>query len=184
MRSCAALTIAGTLIGGVSAGMICWFDWGVTDSIPGALTPLRCLGWLPGSACPHYDAEKARRPTFRRLVGSRTLPSGFAADDGVALHFVDDALHDVVSARPRARAWWVDAVKRPSARDTDRPAANPLIGRQRHRPCLRGLGREGRRPSGGPNAMRSEEQRRARARHLLHEIEARDVIARVEAVER
>jgi len=113
----------GTVIGGVSAGLICWFDWGVTDSIPGALTPLRCLGWLPGSACPHYDAEKARRPTFRRLVGSRTLPSGFAADDGVALHFVDDALHDVVSARPRARAWWVDAV-------TGRARETPIVPRQ------------------------------------------------------
>ena len=56
----------GTVIGGVSAGMICWFDWGVTDSIPGALTPLRCLGWLHGSACPHYDAEKARR--LERLI--------------------------------------------------------------------------------------------------------------------
>jgi dipeptidase E len=100
--------VRGTLIGGVSAGMICWFDWGITDSVPGALTPLRCLGWLPGSACPHYDAERERRPTFRRLVGSGAIPPGFAADDGVALHFVSGALHDVVSVRPHARAWWVD----------------------------------------------------------------------------
>ena len=100
--------LRGTVIGGVSAGMICWFDWGVTDSIPGALTPLRCLGWLKGSACPHYDSERARRPTFRRLVGSGTVAAGFAADDGVALHFVDGTLHDVVSARPAARAWRIE----------------------------------------------------------------------------
>ena len=56
----------GVVIGGVSAGMIAWFDWGVTDSVPGALTPLRCLRWLPGSACPHYDSEPERRPTYRR----------------------------------------------------------------------------------------------------------------------
>jgi dipeptidase E len=115
----------GIVMGGVSAGMICWFDWGVTDSIPGLLTPLRCLGWLPGSACPHYDAERERRPTFRRLVGNGAVPPGFAADDGVALHFVDDALHDVVSARPRARAWWVD---RRNGRARETPIAPRRIG--------------------------------------------------------
>jgi len=100
----------GAVIGGVSAGMIAWFEWGVTDSIPGALTPLRCLGWLPGSACPHYDSEKERRPTYHRLVAAGTISSGLAADDGVALHFVDGALHDVVSARPKARAYLVERV--------------------------------------------------------------------------
>ena len=115
--------LRGTVIGGVSAGMICWFDWGVTDSIPGALTPLRCLGWLKGSACPHYDSERARRPTFRRLVASGTVPAGFAADDGVALHFVDGTLHDVVSARSSARAWWID-------RGNGRASETPIVPRQ------------------------------------------------------
>jgi peptidase E len=100
----------GIVIGGVSAGMIAWFDWGVTDSIPGVLTPLRCLGWLPGSACPHYDSEPGRRPTYRRLVGTGAISDGFAADDGVALHFVDGALHDVVSARPKARGYHVERI--------------------------------------------------------------------------
>jgi peptidase E len=100
------------VIGGVSAGMIAWFDWGVTDSIPGALTPLSCLGWLPGSACPHYDSEIERRPTYQRLVGTGAIPGGIAADDGVALHFVDDELRDVVSARPAARAYLVERVGR------------------------------------------------------------------------
>jgi peptidase E len=102
----------GIVIGGVSAGMIAWFDWGVTDSIPGALTPLACLRWLPGSACPHYDSEAERRPTYRRLVGTGAIPGGIAADDGVALHFVDDELHDVVSARPAARAYLVERIGR------------------------------------------------------------------------
>ncbi len=113
----------GTVIGGVSAGMIAWFDWGVTDSIPGALTPLSCLGWLPGSACPHYDSESERRPTYQRLVGTGAIPEGIAADDGVALHFVNGNLHDVVSARPAARAYLVlRAGKR--ARET------PIVPRQ------------------------------------------------------
>jgi len=102
--------VRGTVVGGVSAGMIAWFDWGVTDSVPGALTPLRCLGWLPGSACPHYDSEPERRPTYRRMVAAGTIPGGLAADDGVALHFVGGALHDIVSARPKARAYRVERV--------------------------------------------------------------------------
>jgi peptidase E len=113
----------GTVIGGVSAGMIAWFDWGVTDSIPGALTPLACLGWLPGSACPHYDSETERRPTYRRLVESGAIPGGFAVDDGVALHFVDGALHDIVSARPSARAYLVERIGR-------RVRETPIVPRQ------------------------------------------------------
>jgi dipeptidase E len=98
----------GTLLGGVSAGMICWFEWGITDSIPGTLTPLRGLGWLPGTACPHYDGEAERRPTFHRLVGEGVVPGGTAADDGVALHFIDEALTHVVSSRPDARAYRIE----------------------------------------------------------------------------
>lgn len=95
----------GIVLGGVSAGMICWFEFGVTDSVPGALTPLKCLGWLPGSACPHYDKETERRPSFQRLIAEGAIPGGYAADDGVSLHFVDDALARVISARPDARAY-------------------------------------------------------------------------------
>jgi peptidase E len=97
----------GIVIGGISAGMICWFSWGITDSIPGALTPLRGLGWLPGTACPHYDGEAARRPAFHRLVASGAVPEGYAADDGAALHFVDESLQQVVSSQPAARAYRV-----------------------------------------------------------------------------
>jgi len=74
----------GIVLGGVSADMICWFEFGVTDSVPGALTPLKCLGWLPGSACPHYDKEIERRPSFQRLIAEGAIPGGYAADDGVS----------------------------------------------------------------------------------------------------
>ncbi|HEU0116795.1 MAG TPA: Type 1 glutamine amidotransferase-like domain-containing protein, partial [Thermomicrobiales bacterium] len=85
------------------------------DSVPGAtgdprddLSPLTCLGWLPGSACPHYDGEAARRPVYQRLVASGELPAGYAADDGVALHYVGDRLVRVVGSRPAARAYRVE----------------------------------------------------------------------------
>ena len=57
----------GIVLGGASAGSICWFEQGVTDSIAGPLTALDCLGFLPCSNCPHYDSEVLRRPTYRKL---------------------------------------------------------------------------------------------------------------------
>ena len=90
---------------GISAGSICWFEEGVTDSIPGDLTPLRCLGFLKGSNCPHYDGEVNRRPSYHRLIGAGQVSPGIACDDGVAVHYIDDALHRIVSSRPAARAY-------------------------------------------------------------------------------
>jgi len=95
----------GIVLAGVSAGSICWFEEGVTDSIPGSLTALRCLGFLKGSNCPHYDGEAERRPSFHRLVRERKIAPGLACDDGVALHYIDDELHRIVSSRPDARAY-------------------------------------------------------------------------------
>ncbi len=98
---------AGIVLTGPSAGMICWFECSVTDSY-GALAPLHDgLGFLAGSACPHYDGEQERRPTYARLVADG-FPSGLAADDGVALHFVGTELEEVVAWRPGARAYRVD----------------------------------------------------------------------------
>lgn len=100
---------AGIVLAGISAGSICWFDYGLTDSIAGRLSPLPCLGFLRGSNCPHYDGEFERRPAFQREIARGAMPPGYAADDGVALHFVDDELHKIVSSRPDARAYRVDA---------------------------------------------------------------------------
>ena len=94
----------GVILTGVSAGMICWFECGVTDSF-GPLAALRDgLGFLPGSACPHYDGEKDRRPTYQGLVRGG-FPAGYAADDGAALHFVDTDLAACVASRPMARGY-------------------------------------------------------------------------------
>ena len=50
---------AGVVLSGWSAGMICWFAAGVTDSFGPQLEGMRDgLGFLPGSACPHYDGEE------------------------------------------------------------------------------------------------------------------------------
>jgi dipeptidase E len=95
----------GILLAGLSAGSICWFEQGVTDSIPGELTAIACLGLLPGSNCPHYDGEAERRPAYHRLRAEGLLGDGIAADDGVALHYNETALHRVVGSRPQAKAY-------------------------------------------------------------------------------
>jgi len=100
---------AGVLLAGWSAGMICWFEAGVTDSFGPQLAGMRDgLGFLAGSACPHYDGEERRRPVYRELVGSG-FPAGVAADDGVGLLYEGTELREVVSARPGATAYRVAA---------------------------------------------------------------------------
>ena len=98
----------GILLTGWSAGMICWFEHGVTDSFGPELAPLECLGLLPGSACPHYDGEEQRRPVYTRLLAAG-LPPGVAADDDVALHFVRTELREAVTSRDGAAAYRVEA---------------------------------------------------------------------------
>jgi dipeptidase E len=97
---------SGIVLAGWSAGMICWFEHGVTDSFGPQLESMECLGFLPGSACPHYDGEELRRPRYRALVDGG-LPAGVAADDGVGLHYAGTELVEVVSCRPGAAAYRV-----------------------------------------------------------------------------
>ena len=99
--------VSGIVLAGISAGAICWFEQGVTDSVAGALRPLQCLGFLPGSCCPHYDGEAARRPTFHQLLYTGEITPGFAIDDGAAMHFVDTDVHRVVASRRGATAYRV-----------------------------------------------------------------------------
>jgi peptidase E len=98
----------GIVLCGSSAGSICWFDWGLTDSVAGDLTAMECLGFLAGSNCPHYDGEKERRPTYERLVGSGELVPGIACDDGAGLHYRGRTLERAIASRPGARAYRVE----------------------------------------------------------------------------
>jgi peptidase E len=97
----------GAVLCGVSAGMICWFEQSLTDSF-GGLEPLNDgLGFLSGSACPHFDGEPGRRPRYHQLVASG-FPAGYAADDFAALHFAGTSLVEAVTARPNAGAYRVE----------------------------------------------------------------------------
>jgi dipeptidase E len=98
---------AGVVLAGLSAGSMCWFRWGVTTSF-GSPAVAPGLGFLSGSNSVHHDSEPARRPVYLEAVRSGAVPSGWAVDDGAALIFRGTALHEVVTARPRARAYAVN----------------------------------------------------------------------------
>lgn len=100
---------SGIVMAGISAGSICWFEEGVTDSVPGKLLKLECLGILKGSNCPHYDGEAERRGAYHQLQKEGMKP-GVACDDGVAAHFIDGELNSFVSSREHAKAYYVRAV--------------------------------------------------------------------------
>lgn len=117
----------GIVLGGVSAGAICWFEQGLTDSVAGRLIALDGLGFIGGSCCPHYDSERDRRPTYRRLVARGAIADGIAADDGVALHYVNATLARVVTSRVGARGY---SVRRSGNRAVERPLVTRVLGKR------------------------------------------------------
>jgi dipeptidase E len=101
---------AGKILRGISAGAICWFEQAISDSVvDGELHPLKCLGFLPGTGCPHYD-EPGRRETFHRCLVAGDVSAGYGIDNSAALHFEGTKLVNVVVSRPSASAYHVALV--------------------------------------------------------------------------
>ena len=100
---------AGVVLGGVSAGSLCWHVGGTTDSYGPDLRPVTDgLALIPTSNGVHYDSEAQRRPLYHRLVADGTLPGGHATDDGVGLVYRDTELVEAVSDRDGAAAYRVE----------------------------------------------------------------------------
>jgi peptidase E len=110
-RALRAAWEAGVVLTGGSAGSLCWFECGTTDSFDlNRLHPLHDgLGFLPGSHCPHYDGEVQRRPLYHRLV-REGFPAGIAIDEDAAAHYTGTELTEVVTARANATAYRVELV--------------------------------------------------------------------------
>jgi peptidase E len=99
---------AGVILSGISAGAICWFTSGTTDSFGADLRPFTGgIGLLEASYCPHYNSEPRRRPLYQSLIADRSLPPGIACDDGAAAHFVDSTLAAIVADAPGPRGYSV-----------------------------------------------------------------------------
>ena len=82
----------GIVLGGASAGSLCWFDEGTTDSRPKELSIVKCLGFLKGSHSPHYDQEPGRRPLYHKLIASGEMQPGYACDNDAGLYFEDNTV--------------------------------------------------------------------------------------------
>ncbi|HUS86152.1 MAG TPA: peptidase E [Bacteroidales bacterium] len=98
----------GIILGGGSAGSLCWFEEGTTDSRPKELTKMECLGFLKGSHSPHYDAEPERRPRYHELIKSGILKAGYAIDNNAAIYFEDNRVSRVVATDNRSNAYYVE----------------------------------------------------------------------------
>jgi dipeptidase E len=98
---------SGVVLAGISAGANCWFEQCSTDSIPGPYTMMRCLGLLSGSFCPHYNGEPLRRPSYLEMVDSGAMLPGYAADDGAAIHMVNEVPFLCVGSRPSSLVYRV-----------------------------------------------------------------------------
>jgi peptidase E len=97
----------GIVLGGASAGSLCWFEEGTTDSRPKELTTVQGLGFIKGSHSPHYDAEPGRRPLYQKLIGSGQMKPGYACDNDAGIYFEDNVVKRVVSTRPTAKVYYV-----------------------------------------------------------------------------
>ena len=80
----------GVIMSAVSAGAICWFDQGITDSWAEDLKVMDCLGFIEGACCPHYDEEPQRKPSLNKFITEKVLKSCYAVDGGCALHIEDE----------------------------------------------------------------------------------------------
>lgn len=111
----------GIILGGASAGSLCWFDEGTTDSRPKELSTVKCLGFIKGSHSPHYDREAPRRPLYLKLVGSGVLAPGYACHNDAGIYFEDNVVKRVVRTREEAKVFHVTRVG-DKAVETELPA--------------------------------------------------------------
>jgi peptidase E len=101
----------GIVLAGISAGSVCWHTGGVTDSFGATLQPLHStLNLLPYSNNVHYDSDEQRRAVYHDCIAQGTFGEGYATDDNVALHYIDDKLHNVIADVPGKYAYHVSLV--------------------------------------------------------------------------
>ena len=100
----------GIVLGGASAGSLCWFEEGTTDSRPKDLSIVQCLGFLKGSHCPHYDGEAQRRPYYMKLIGDGQMKPGYAVYNNAGIYFEDNDVKRVVASHADAKVFYVSVV--------------------------------------------------------------------------
>jgi len=87
----------GKILAGVSAGAICWFNQGITDSWAHGLQVLDCMDILDGVCCPHYDGEANRSPSVERFLKNKDIEHCLCIEDGAAVHYQNETLKTAIS---------------------------------------------------------------------------------------
>jgi dipeptidase E len=95
----------GIILTGISAGAMCWFEHGHTDSYSSDLSVMECLGFINGSCSPHFDSEEKRRASFKKYILNGSLKEGYGIDDGAAIHFKNDKLFKAISSRKDSKVY-------------------------------------------------------------------------------
>ena len=98
----------GVVMSGVSAGAICWFEKGITDSWSEDLKVMDCLGFVKGACCPHYDEEPQRRPSLKKFLSQQILESCYAVDGGCALHIQDEKEYRAIAFSKNKKSFHVE----------------------------------------------------------------------------
>ena len=98
----------GVVLSGVSAGAICWFRQGITDSWASNLNTINCLGFLEGMCCPHYMEEPDRQPTVHQLIQDGKSMNGYGVDGGSAVHFINEKFVRAISFYPDHKSFFIE----------------------------------------------------------------------------
>jgi dipeptidase E len=99
----------GIVLTGSSAGAICWFQEGLSDSRPIALSSVKSLGFLKGSISPHYHSSKDRASIYQDMILKGDIKSGYGIDENAGLLFNDDKIAKVLSADAKSKVYKVFA---------------------------------------------------------------------------
>ena len=102
----------GTVMSGVSAGAICWFQKGITDSWASNLKMMPCLNFIKGTCCPHYDEEPERKPAVKNFLLRNKIKNVYAVDGGAALHIKDEKIFKSVIFKKNKSSYLVDIKKK------------------------------------------------------------------------
>ena len=99
--------VRGVVMSGVSAGAICWFEAGLTDSWASDLKMMECMNFIPGNCAPHYDEEPERRPATKKFLENKSIDFMYGIEGGAALHFVDEIPNSTIQFKKNKYAYKV-----------------------------------------------------------------------------
>ncbi|HEY4064733.1 MAG TPA: peptidase E [Puia sp.] len=101
----------GIVLGGGSAGSLCWFTGGFTDSRPQKLSLVECLGFIRYSHCPHYHSEPTRKPLYQEAILTGKLLPGYACDDKAGILFENEKYIKSVAADKESHTWFLSVAE-------------------------------------------------------------------------